>query len=149
MMRQKKVWIVLADGGTARIIERVAPFGKLLEIQNLTHSHELTHEHERGQLGRGFGLGGAYHHIYEPHTDWHEQQKDDFAKEIVNILNKAHLDKKFDELYIVAPAKKIGLIRQHIIHTDPQIKAKISKEINKDEVHFALSEIQKYIDELP
>ena len=147
-MRARKVWILLADGGNARIIERVAPFGKLLEIQSLTHSHELTHEHGRDRPGRGFGPGGAYHHAYEPHADWHEQQKNDFAKEIVNILNKAQSDRKFDELYIFAPAKMIGLIRQHIVHTNHQIKAKISREIVKDDIHFNLSEIQEYIAEL-
>lgn len=150
MMRPKKVWILLADGGNARFIERVRPSGKLLEIQSLTHSHDLTHEHGRDRPGRGFGPGAAYHHAYEPHGDWHEQQRDNFAKEIVQVLNKAHTDKKFDELYILAPPKMLGLIRQHVTtHADHKMRAKITREISKDETHFTLNDIQKSIDGNP
>lgn len=147
-MQQSVLWILLADGGSARIIERVGPFGPLDEIQSLTHAHESTSKHGTDRPGRGFESSGAKRHAYEPHTDWHEKQKDEFAKEIVNILNTAHLSKKFDELYVIAPPKMLGLLRQHIDQTNHHIGSKISKSISKDAISFTLRELENYIDNL-
>jgi len=113
-MKQTVLWVLLADGGNARILERIGPLGALDEIHNLTHSHESTIEHGSDRPGRAFESSGTTRHAYEPRTDWHEQQKDNFAKDIVSLLNEAHLTNKFDELYVLAPAKMLGLIRQHI-----------------------------------
>ena len=44
-MNQKKNWILLADGGNARVIERTAPFGKLKQIFHLTVRHCVQYKH--------------------------------------------------------------------------------------------------------
>jgi protein required for attachment to host cells len=145
-MRKKIIWILLADAGYARIVERAGPLGELVEIQNLTHSHESTHEHGPDQPGRGFESSGKGRHAYEPPTDWHEQQKDNFAKELVTLLHHAHEAQKFDELYILAPPKILGFIRHHMSHTNNQMASKISKEMPKDAVSFTLAELKECID---
>ena len=145
-MQQKIVWILLADAGNARIIERIGHIGGLIEIHTLTHSHESTHEHESDRPGRGFESSGATRYAYEPRRDWHEQQKDKFAKEIVTLLNEAHLNKKFDELYVLAPAKMLGLIRHHIINTNHHIGPKVSKELTNDAISFNLDDLEKCVD---
>lgn len=147
-MQKTKLWILLADAGNARIIEREGPFGNLVEIHNLTHPHEPTRDHKSDRAGRSFESSGTTRHAYEPRTDWHEQQKDNFAKELVKLLNEAHLDQKFDELYLVAPAKMLGLIRQHIHHTNNDMGEKVSKELSKDAISFTLNEIKTYIEKI-
>lgn len=145
-MLNKIVWILLADAGNARIIERIGTFGGMIEIHSLTHTHEATHEHGPDKAGRGFESANSTRHAYQPRTDWHEQQKDHFAKEIVNFLNEAHLTKKFDELYVLAPAKMLGLIRHHITNTNHHMGPKVSKEMTKDAVKFTLDEIEDCLD---
>ena len=147
-MQQTVLWVLLADGGNARIIERIGPFGGLDEIHNLTHTHESTSDHGPDRPGRGFESSGTTRHAYEPRTDWHEHQKDEFAKDIVKLLNEAHLNQKFDELYVLAPAKMLGLIRQHITHTNNQIGQKVSKECSKDAISFTLAEVKDCIESL-
>ncbi len=145
-MQQKIVWILVADTENARIVEKIGTRGGLLEIHNLTHSHGATHEHGSVQPGRGLESSRTTRHASGPQTDGHEQQKDYFAKEIVTLLNEAHLNKKFDELYMLAPLKMLGLIRHHIINTNHHIGPKVSKEFTKDVVSFNLDELEKCID---
>lgn len=147
-MQKTVLWILLADGGNARIIERDGPFGNLTEIHNLTHSHAANRERGTDRAGRGFESSGTTRHAYEPRTDWHEQQKEEFAKDIVKLLNEAHTQQKFHELYILAPAKMLGLIRQHMNHSNHEINEKVSKELSKDAISFTLAEIKKYIETL-
>lgn len=147
-MQNTVLWILLADGGNARIIERNGLFGTLDEIHRLTHSHESNTEHGADRPGRGFESSGNTRHAYEPRTDWHEQQKDAFAKDLVKLLNEAHLNQKFDELYVLAPPKMLGLIRQHIANTNHHIGDKISKESSKDAIRFTLKEIENCIESL-
>lgn len=145
-MQQKIVWILVADAGNARIMERIGTIGGMIEIHNLTNSHVSTHDHGSDKAGHGFESSGTTGHAYEPRTDWHEQQKDHFAREIVTILNEAHLNKKFDELYVLAPAKMLGLIRHHSINTNHHIGPKVSKEFTKDVISFSLNELEKFIE---
>jgi protein required for attachment to host cells len=147
-MQKTVLWILLADGGNARIIEREGPFGNLTEIHSLTHSHMANRDLGNDRAGRGFESSGTTRHAYEPRTDWHEQQKDDFAKDIVRLLNDAHMNQKFHELYILAPAKMLGLIRQHLTHVNNEMSSKVSKELSKDAIAFTLPEIKKYIETL-
>lgn len=106
-------WILLADGGNARVMERVAPFGKLKEIFQLTHPHKSTHEMGDDKPGRAFESASPTRHAYEPHTDPHELQKDNFAKELATLLKDAYQTQKFDELSIVSPPHMLGLLRSH------------------------------------
>jgi protein required for attachment to host cells len=146
-MQQTKLWILLADGGNARIIEREGPFGSLNEVHSLSHSHEPSREHGTDRAGRGVS-SATTGHAYESRTDWHEQQKDEFAKDIVKLLNEAHLNDQFDELYLLASPKMLGLLRHHISRTNHHIGTKVSKELSKDAISFTLPEIQKYIESL-
>jgi protein required for attachment to host cells len=148
-MPKKVIWILLADAGKARIFERAAPKGDLIEIQGLSHSHELTREHGPDKPGRGFESSGGRRHAYEPKTDWHEHQKEHFAKELAALLHKSHEDKKFDELYLLAPSKMLGFIRHHVAQLDHQVVSKISKEFPKDAINFTSRDLQKYLDETP
>lgn len=84
---------MLAYGENARILESISFFEGLIEIHTLNHSHEATHKHTPNKADHVFERANSTHHAYEHCTDWHEQHKDYFAKEIVYILNEAHLNK--------------------------------------------------------
>ncbi|MCE3230671.1 MAG: hypothetical protein K0R76_1472 [Alphaproteobacteria bacterium] len=146
-MPQKKNWILLADGGNARVIERIAPFGKLKEVFNLAHTHQLTHEHGNDRPGRVFESASPTHHAYEPPSDWHDLQKDVFAKELANLLKDAYESRKFDELSIVSPPHMLGLLRFHL--NNSPVHSRIIKEADKNIVSLPLNKVQDYVDNLP
>ncbi|MBM3633217.1 MAG: host attachment protein [Alphaproteobacteria bacterium] len=144
---KKMNWILLADGGNARVMERVAPFGKLKEIFHLSHTHKASHELGNDKPGRSFESASPARHAYEPHSDPHELQKDNFAKEIVSMLKEAFQTQKFDELSIVSPPHMLGLLRSHLSNTP--VHSRITKESDKNMLGMALEQIQDYIDNLP
>jgi protein required for attachment to host cells len=146
-MDKKKNWILLADSGNARIIERVAPFGKLKEVLNLTHTHELTHEHGDDRPGRSFESASPTRHAYEPRSDWHELQKEDFARELATILKNAYETKEFEELSIFSAPHMLGLLRHHL--NKSALDSKIIKEYPKDVLSLPIEALQDYIDNLP
>lgn len=146
-MPKKKNWILLADGGNARVIERVAPFGKLKEIFQLTHTHKSTQEHGNERPGRTFESASPTRHAYEPPTDWHDAQKDVFAKELASILKEAYQTQKFVELSIVSPPHMLGLLRSHL--SNSPVHSKITKEADKNILSMPLEQIQDYVDNLP
>ena len=146
-MAKKKNWVLLADGGNARIIERVAPFGKLKQVLNLTHTHQSTHEHGNDRPGRSFESASPTRHAYEPRSDWHELQKENFAKEIAGILKNAYSSKKFEELSIFSAPHMLGLLRHHL--SKNELSSKIIKEYPKDLCSLPIKALQDYIDNLP
>ena len=146
-MAKKKNWILLADGGNARIIERVAPFGKLKEIFHLTHNHKPTHELGKDRPGRNFERASVTRHAYEPHADAHELQKDIFAKELISLLENAYQTQRFEELSLVCPPHMLGLIRSHLNHS--AVHSSIVKESDKNLVSMPLEKIQEHVDSLP
>lgn len=146
-MHKAKNWVLLADAGNARVMERTAPFGKLKELFQLTHTHQLTHEHGHDRPGRDFESGSPMRHAYEPPSDWHELQKEEFAKELTAFLKSAYEAQKFNELSIVSPPHMLGLLRSHLNHSP--IHAKIIKEAGKNLLNLPLKAVQEYIDKLP
>jgi len=146
-MVKKRNWILLADSGNARIIERVAPFGKLKEVLNLTHTHESTCEHGDDRPGRNFESASPTRHAYEPHSDWHELQKDIFAKELATLLKDAYQTQKFEELSIVSPPQMLGLLRFHL--NNSPVHTRIIKEADKNILAMPLEQVQDYVDSLP
>jgi protein required for attachment to host cells len=146
-MAKKKNWILLADGGNARVIERIAPFGKLKEIFQLTHNHKPTHELGDDRPGRSFESASPVRHAIEPHTDAHELQKDIFAKELAALLNDAYQTQRFEELSIVSPPHMLGLLRSHLNHSP--VHSSIVKESDKNLIALPLEKIQEHVDKLP
>jgi protein required for attachment to host cells len=146
-MVKKRNWILLADSGNARIMERVAPFGKLKEVLNLTHTHESTHEHGDDRPGRNFESASPTRHAYEPHSDWHELQKDNFAKELATLLKDAYQTQKFEELSIISPPQMLGLLRFHL--NNSPVHTCIIKEADKNILAMPLEQVQDYVDSLP
>lgn len=144
---KKKNWILLADGGNARVIERTAPFGKLKQIFHLTHDHKPTQELGNDRPGRTQESASPARHAYEPHSDLHNLQKDIFAKEIATVLKDAFQTQKFDELSIVSSPHMLGLLRSHLSNTP--VYSRITKEADKNILSMPLEQIQDYVDNLP
>lgn len=145
-MKKTIIWILLADSGKARLIERDGPLGKLTELKTFTHGHEKTHEHENDRPGVTFDRGGEGQHSYEPHTDWHEQQVHVFAKELANMLSAGDNAHQFDELYLIAPPKMLGSLREQIAHSSKTLLPKLSKEVPKNATNITLNDLMEYID---
>ena len=132
MLKQKKRWVLVADGARARIFVRTP--GKLENAlgedfigNNLTDTGLTT-----DKPGRNYESSNPTRHAYQPRTDWHQYQKTLFAKEICTILEKADEQHEFDELIIICPPKTLGAFRENL---SKHIFPKITAEIGKDKIY--------------
>ncbi|MBY0500983.1 MAG: host attachment protein [Alphaproteobacteria bacterium] len=143
MFKQKKTWVLVADGARARIF--IKNYKKLNNVTGQDYVGDNLKDSDAGtdRPGRGYESANPARHAYQPRTDWHQYHKELFAKELCDVLEKANEHSEFDELIIISPPKTLGDIRGHLSkHTLGKVIAEIPKEITKLTEH----ELVSYLD---
>lgn len=143
MIKHKKTWVLVADGTRARIFEK--NFKSLNNVmgQDFVADNLQDSEIYMDKPGRSYESKSFARHAYQPRTDWHEYQKQLFAKEICTILEKASANAEFDELIIISPPKMLGDIRGYL---GKQILPKITAEIPKDISKLSEHDLMNYLE---
>ncbi len=143
MLKQKKKWVLVADGARARIFVR--DNNKLENALGQDFVGENLRESALGtsKPGRDFESSNSARHAYQPHTDWHQHQKTLFAKELCDILEKATENAEFDELVIISPPKTLGDLRENLCK---QTLSKVTAEIPKDVTKFTEPELVSFLE---
>lgn len=143
MKKHKITWVLVADGTRARIF--VKNFKSLNNAmgQDFVSDNLRDSEIYMDKPGRSFESSNPTRHAYQPRTDWHEYQKEIFAKDLCAILDKANEKADFDELIIVSPPKMLGNIRSFL---EKPILAKITAEIPKDITKLSEHELLSYLE---
>ena len=137
-----ETWVLLADGSRAKfLVKRGRSLEQLGE----------THEHDESGLDIGVGKPGRMRegshigtHVYAPQTEWHEFQKQSFAREVAGLVNKAN--GQFEKLIMIAPPKILGELRKNL---DNHVTAKVEREVAKDLTKAPLKEIADSLFTLP
>jgi protein required for attachment to host cells len=144
-------WIVTADAGRARFFAESDPSQPLKEIEDMVNELGRMRASEIYTDGVGPTAGTRSIHDtggqvpnkqYEPPTSPEEQARISFAKAISGFLLKAHNERQFQRLVIVAEPKFLGFLRAAL---DPHLKPLISKEINKDLTHANGHELREQL----
>lgn len=143
MRKLKKTWVLVADGTRARIF--IKKFKELNNVmgQDYIGNNLKDRDIYMDRAGRAFESANPTRHAYEPRTDWHEYQKQLFAKELCSVLEKANENADFDELVIISPPKMLGDIRGFL---GKQILSKITAEIPKDVSKFSEHELLNFLE---
>ena len=146
-------WIVAADSSRARILQVVGREHRLVEIQDFLnpkgrmHDRELiTDAHPRFSGHGGVGKSGE-RPTSGPGSDRQEtaaveHETELFAKQIDRYLDKARVKGRFDKLYLVAPPKFLGLLRQNL---GKETAKHVAEEIDKDLFWFDVLQLEKYV----
>ena len=123
-------WVLVANASEARLFN--------LLKSDLERVNSFSHEQSR-MKGEELASDrpGAYqsdvnregHGSYAEPTDPKEYEKDRFARELADVLNKARSENRFNELVIVASPHFHGLINQHL---DDESRHKVGHHIEKD-----------------
>ena len=147
MHNELSQWVLVADGGHARLFGCVSEYVQLQQIMHWSHPHPLTHEQGTDKPGRTFESATTMKHAYEPKIDWHERQKIDFFKTLSQIIIKAYARKEFKKITLVCPAHLVGSLRD-TIHThsskiQPPLNMEDIKVVAKDYTHLNKDEIQR------
>ena len=143
-IKKRKTWVLIADGTRARIF--VKEYKKLANAlgRDLVADNLQDREIKMDKPGRTFESSNPTRHAYEPRTDWHQYQKELFAKELCEVLEKANENDEFDELIIISPPKTLGNIRGYLCkNTLSKVTAEIPKDITKLTEHELSSYLEK------
>jgi len=143
MHKQKRTWVLIADGARARIFVKGHNTLDHVMGQDFVSENLKDSEHGTSKPGRGYESANPSRHAYQPRTDWHQHQKQLFAKELCDILEKATENSDFDELIIISPPKTLGDIREHL---SKQTLSRVTAEIPKDITKLSEHELVSYLD---
>ena len=75
-------------------------------------------------------------------TDWHEQDEQHFLTDLVRRLDAAVTAGHTKAIFIVAPPRALGVIRQAYT---PRLRGALRAEVDKDFVRMPVHEIEKHL----
>jgi len=134
-------WVLVGDGRHALFLYNHGD-PDLLDLRVIeAHVEENPATREQGTdaPGRLFSSRGGTRSAVEA-TDWHELEKEHFAREIAARINKAAASNEMKEIVIIAPPRVLGEIRKEL---SPQAAARVKGEVDRDLAHHPLPEIEK------
>jgi protein required for attachment to host cells len=143
-MKQNRTWILIADGGCARVLTSTGTDHHLVAVPGLSFEADLPANREIGKdrPGRSHESHGAARHAIEPHIDQHAELKRKFVAGVLNTLAAKHTEGAFDTLIIVAPPTILGIIR-------PELKGRLRdatvREVDKDLTKTPIHEIASHL----
>lgn len=143
-MKPTTTWIVIADGAHARLFSNSGPGKGIEPIEGgvIEGDHRPDHELVRDSATRTFESVGDTRHAITPKTDPHRELKRDFAKQLVELLERRYAEKAFDRLVIVAPPTALGDLRAAL---PEQLKAHVYAELDKDLVKTPTAELSHHL----
>jgi protein required for attachment to host cells len=141
MHKHALIWIVLADGAHARILEHRSGSGETYdEVDNETSAEALRPSRDLGsdRPGRSFESSGGARHAMESKSDPHSAAKKRFEEHMANTLNKAAEEKRFEALVLVAPPEVLGNLRRAL---SPTATGCLMREEDKDLLKLPTAEL--------
>lgn len=135
-------WILVADGGRARMFACARSDAPLAEVGTLVnpaaHLHERDLVADRG--GRGRGVRGGGHAVSE--SDAKAQAEDRFCVEVCAALATAQARGEYGRLYLIAAPAFLGRLRRHVSRG---VQDAVVAEIDRDLTHLSAGELRTHL----
>jgi protein required for attachment to host cells len=146
-MKHKRTWVLVADGGHAKVFEAQGHGAELALTEVLALSADLppSHELSSDRPGRDYESQGHARHAIESRSDPHRELKRQFAKRVADTLESKLAEKRFDHLVIVAPPPALGDLRGALAK---DVRAKVTAELAHDLVKTPHSELPRHLQEV-
>lgn len=138
-------WVVVADGEKAMIFVNddtpEQPFLNILSKNIL--DNPPTREQAANRPGRmqDRGAGGAQRSAMSD-TDWHQFEKERFAKDFAGALNKAAMKNSFDHLVLFAPPQALGNLRKEL---HKEVQSRLVLTVGSDLTNHPVDEIESHL----
>lgn len=139
-----KTWILIADGGHARVLETIGIGNPFTQVHHMAFETELPPSRELGtdRPSRTHESMGPTRHAVGEKTDPHRELKRSFAQETVARLEAGLAAKAFSRLVIVAPPVTLGDLRHAM---SKALSDHVAAEVNKDLVKVPNGEIRSHL----
>jgi protein required for attachment to host cells len=134
-------WIVVCDGAKALFFQNIgdAQALSLKAVEVRLEPHPPTRDLGSDRPGRSFSAKSGSPSAVE-NTNWHDAAEADFLRGLAFKLDGLVLTQGVANLFIVAPPKALGILRQHLT---PTVRQVLSAEIPKDFVKLPTIEIER------
>jgi len=134
MKKQKRTWIVIADGGEARILHSDSNTRDFRQLPNSSFSDPQlpTHELVTDRQPRVRESKSNTSHAIEPKIDAHKKREIEFIKNLLQHIEREAENDSFEHLVIVAPPFMLGEIRKDL---SPRLQQLVHAELSHDYVH--------------
>ena len=135
-----RLWIVVADGGRARVLAVSADRGHIEVLREMTSEnlHLKTHDLVSDRNGRSFESASPTRHAIAPKHDPHVAQKHHFIQALADVLSEDNRAGLFDELILVVTPAQQKTLQDGL---DPLTQAKVIETIGKDLTKEAPSDV--------
>jgi protein required for attachment to host cells len=141
----KQTWVLIADGGHARILTtpRVAGDGNYVQLAAYDNMENVKSPPSTDEPGRNFeSLDGTQHGVNEQ-SELQKQPKLEFADRLAEIVNEGALKDEYARLMLVAPPTVMGRLRKALSSHASQ---KLVGSLDKDLTHVGLNDLPKHLE---
>ncbi len=144
-MKAKITWILVADGGQARVFENDGPGKGLAQVKGLSSEEKHLRDQDivTDRPGRTFSPSGSGQSGIQPRSDPVEQRETRFVQGLARMLHEKLAAGAFDRLIIAAAPTALGDIR-------PALSASVNKtivgELHKDLTNTPTNQIAAHFD---
>jgi protein required for attachment to host cells len=131
-MRTATTRIFIVSGGAARWVERARDGNELVTLGELAPTSAHTPQGPRN---------GAFGHEPGQHRgpgDRHDaaRRRELFAREVAETINHQHARGEFERLGLVAPARLLRVIREHLVDgARTKLRFELPKDLSKHANH--------------
>ena len=143
-MPKPSIWVLVADAARARLFRVEQPRQTLTPAldEELIGSNLRSREIASDRPGRTFDSGGQGRHAKEPPTDPARHAQEEFARDVVHVLDEKRTRRAFERLIVVAPPQFLGDLRALM---PQQLQDMVSAEIAKDLSKLPAHELQDHL----
>ncbi len=144
-MKSVRTWVLIADGGHAKVLETDASLSRLEAQTDMEMSADLPRSHEilADRAGRSYELHGHARHAKGDCVDPHRELKRGFAKAVGKALEKRLAEGRFERLVVVAPPPALGDLREAL---PKKVRAKVVGEVAQDLVKTPKTRIWPHLE---
>ncbi len=139
-------WVMVANGGAARLFRAESPLGVITELESIVHPEgrmrvqDLTSDIP----GRAFDSAGQGRHAMESEVGPRRQALREFAGQLAARLERARRNGEMGRLVIAAAPGFLGELRKAI---STETRRLVAHEIDRDLVRLSPQEIRAHLPE--
>jgi protein required for attachment to host cells len=136
----ERLWIVVADGGTARVLGLTGDHRGLTVLREMVSvdAHRRAQDLVSDRPGRSFESSSATRHAIAPRHDPHDTARDRFIGQLAVMLNEDNRARQFDELVLIVAHGYSSKLRDAL---DTAARERVRETIVKDLTKQPLAEI--------
>jgi protein required for attachment to host cells len=136
--------VFVGDGQKALFLRNAgdATLVNLITERVFTDENPPTRDQGTDRPGRTFKRAATNLRSGVETTDWHELEKERFAKRVASALEELVRAERIKAIVVVAPPRTLAELR-NAFHAD--VKSRIVAEIDKDLTKLPVGEIEKHL----